>query len=395
MSRSERLGRIAIYLQTLGTAVGYVLAVYLTDRFYVHRHIADGGLAFGYAFCLTEFGIIGVLLVLSMVIKFVRRRRDARWAQVQPLIVEKASAHLNGADCAAELRALRRRYPREVEQCMSELLLRVRGAASARLTDLIVDLGLVKLWKRKFRSRLASTRRDAVNRLGLLTGEAGRDTLVRALGDPNDEVKLEASRALISAGGAAELAAVFRTAVHDSLLVRAILTEALRPYASLLCESAAPEMLAGDDPRSVRIALEILRAWRKSLPLAGMQALLRHPDGAVRAAALGVVPQLAAPAELEPWLLECLSDEAESVRAAAADAAGQLRLVSALPALEACLNRGGAEATISAAYAMARIGAQGWRILEGLVLGSRSEAAAAALEALEQARSERLLPGTV
>lgn len=395
MSPKERLGRKLIYLQTLAVAGGYVLAVYLTDRLYVHRHIEDGGLAFGYAFCLTEGGAVAVLLALSMVIKFVRRRRDMRWARVQPVIVEKASAHLSGADCALELRALRRRYPYEVEQAMADLLLRVRGAASARLTALTVDLGLVKRWNRQAGSRLSSRRRDAIARLGLLAGDAGRSTLVRALGDADDEVKLEASRSLISAGGVAELTAVLRTAVHDSLLVRAILTEALRPYAALLCEKAMPELLSGHDSRTVRVALEIVRAWRKSLPVAGVRELLHHPDAAVRAAALGVVPQLVSPRNLEPELIACLSDEVESVRAAAADAAGQLRLTPALPALEACLTGGGAEATISAAYAMARTGEQGWRILEGLVLGSRSMAASAAMEALEQARSERLLPGTV
>jgi len=395
VSRSERLGRAFIYLQTLGVALGCALSVYLVDRFYVRRHISDAGLAFGYAFCLTEGSMILILLALSVVIKYVRHRRDLRFERVQPLIVAGASAHLSGADRCAELRAFRRRYPREVEQCLSELLLRVRGVASVRLTSLTAELGLVNSWKRQARSRLVSKRRDAITRLGLLAGDAARDALVQALDDPHDEVKLEASRALISAGGMAEVAAVFRTALRDSLLVRAILTEALRPYAPLLCESAVPDALAGKDARTVRIALEIVRAWRKSMPLAGVQPLIRHTDGAVRAAALAIVPQLASPRELEPDLLECLADEEESVRAAAAGAAGEMRLASALPALEACLHRGGPDATISAAYAIARIGEQGWRILEKLILGSRSPAADAALEALEQARSERLLPGTV
>jgi HEAT repeat protein len=384
-----------ICLQALAVALGYVLTVYLMYRFYVHRHIHDSGLAFGYAFCLVEGCVISILLVLSLVIKFVRHRRDARWGRVQPAIVGKASAYLSGVDCVEELRTLYRRYPREVEQSMSDLLLRVRGTACVRLTSLIVDLGLAGFWQRQYRSRVATKRRDAINRLGMLEGDAGRETLIRALNDSNDEVKLEASRALISTGGIAELIAVFRTALRESLLVRAILTEALRPYAPLLYESGVPEALASDDARTVRIALEIVRAWRKSFSLARVQPLLRHPDGAVRAAALAIVPQLVSPLEFEPELLECLSDDAEVVRSAAADAAGKLRLASALPALKACLEQGGADSTIAAAYALARIGAEGWRILEEQVLSSRSRAASAALEALEQARSERLLPGTV
>lgn len=382
-----------VWLQTLGVALGYVLAVYLMYALCVHRYITDSGLAFGYAFCLVEGCVISILLGLSLVIKFVRRRREASWTRVQPLIIGKASAHLSGADSVEELRQLRKRYPREVEQSMLELLMRVRGTAGARLSALIVDLGLAEFWKRQYRSRFAAKRRDAINHLGLLGGEAGLETLVLALNDSSDEVKLEASRGLISTGGVPELAAVFRTAVSQSLLVRAILTEALRPYAPLLYESAVPDALSSDDARTVRIALEIVRAWRKSLPLARVQPLLRHRDAAVRAAALAIVPQLVSPNEFEPELLECLSDEADAVRAAAADAAGTLRLSSAIPALKACLELGGAGATIAAAYALARIGGQGWHILEQQVLCSRSTAASAALEALEQARSERLLSG--
>jgi hypothetical protein len=56
-----------------------------------------------------------------------------------------------------------------------------------------------------------------------------------------------------------------------------------------------------------------------------------------------------------------------------------------------CLEIGGAEATIAAAYALARIGPAGCRILEEQVLSSRSTASYAALEALELAHSDRLM----
>ena len=144
MSRAEKVGRAFIYLQAVAVAAAYLLLVYLTDTLYVRRHVSDGGLAFGYSFCLAEGGVVAVLLALSLVIKFVRHRRDARWARVQPAITAQISAHMNRTNCVEELRRLGRRYPREVDQCVAEFLLRVRGAASERLTELAVDLGLVE-----------------------------------------------------------------------------------------------------------------------------------------------------------------------------------------------------------------------------------------------------------
>src|SRR5215471_13166748 len=77
---------------------------------YVTKHIADGGLAFGYAFVLVEVCAIGSLMLLSLVIKHVRHRRQQRWERLRPVLAAAISHHLTGADSLAELRALRRRH---------------------------------------------------------------------------------------------------------------------------------------------------------------------------------------------------------------------------------------------------------------------------------------------
>jgi HEAT repeat protein len=135
----------------------------------------------------------------------------------------------------------------------------------------------------------------------------------------------------------------------------------------------------------------MVRAWGKSLPLASPRPLLAHADAGVRAAALAVLPQLAAPPEFETEIVRALDDGDERVRAAAASVAGKLRLAAAIPGLQICLEGSGPEAAMAAAYALARLGPGGWRVLEREVVNSRAASASAALEALEQARSERLL----
>ena len=394
MKPGERLARRLICLEAFGVALAYALAVVVVDAGYVRRHVHDPGMAFGYAFCLVQTGIIALLVLCSLAIKFVRKRRDVRWERARPRILEKASAYLAGTDCAAELLAIRRRDPDAVEQCIAELLSRVQGAARTRLSRLAADLGLVEAWVRRYRSRSRSRRAAAIRRLGLLDGNAATGTLLRALSDSDDEIKLEASRALIRRNGPEETNAVFQTAVSESLLVRAVLVEALRPQARMLCQSALPAALANPDAAAVRTALQIVRAWGKVLPLDGVRPLAGHADPTVRAAALAVVPQLADAAGFEPEIRRGLADPDEGVRAAAAWAAGKLRLAATASDLERCLEGGGAEATVAAAYALARIGPEAWPRLDAQVRRGRSAAATASLEALEQAKSGRLALGT-
>ncbi|MBS1857290.1 MAG: HEAT repeat domain-containing protein [Acidobacteria bacterium] len=389
MTARDRAGRAAVYLQALATAAAYAGAVAVVDLVYVRRHIPDRGLAFGYAFCLTEGGVIGGLLLLSLVLKAVRHRRDRTWERLHPRITAEAVAYLAGGDSAV-LRTLVRRHPREVERCICEMLLFVQGTARARVSALACELRLDRVWKRRYRSWRDDARREAISRLGQLEGGAANEVLLLALADPNDEVKLEASRALLRGGGRDEITAVFRAALKESLLVRAVLTEALRPHTLMLCGSAVPGALACGDARTARTALEIVRGWGKSVPLASLDTLLGHSDAGVRAAALLVVPQMLNPAGCAPLIVAALGDPDEAVRTAAATVAGKLRLESAFAALVKCLRGGGADITVAAAYALAALGPEGCRVLEREVLVSRSASACAALEALERARSERV-----
>jgi len=392
--QEEPAVRRLVCLQATGVAAAYVLAVAVVDLFYVRRHIADSGMAFGYAFCLVQAGLIALLLLSSMAIKFFRKRRDLRWERARPLITTKACEYLSGSARLAELEAIRRRDPDSLERGIAELLLRVHGAARKRLSDLAARLGLVDLWIARYRSRFRGRRAEAIRLLALLDCRAANGTLVEALADEDDEIKLEASRALVRGAGPREIKEVFRTAVRESLLVRAVLVEALRPHAALLCRIALPEALADPDEKVVRTALQIVRAWGKALPLAGLVPPLHHPDPRIRSAALAILPQFPDKFEFAGSIRLALSDSDDRVRTAAAATAGRLRLSAVAPDLERCLETSGPDACLAAAYAIAHLGRDAWPRLDGQIRKSRSTAAAAALEALERARSGRLLLGT-
>ena len=392
---SELSVRRGICLRAAGVAAAYAAAVAATDLLYVGRYVQDGGIALGYAFCVVQIVLVSLLMISSLVVKFLRGQHDRRWERTSPAALAGLCEYLTGAaGCMPKIEEMRRRDPEIVERGIGELLTRVQGTARRRLSDLAERLGIVSLWIDRYGSRLHRRRVAAIRLLGLVDCASAAGTLVQALSDEDDDIKLDASRALIRGAGPVEMKAVFGTAVRESLLVRAVLVEALRPHAALLCQIALPDALADSDPKIVRTALQIVRAWGKVLPLSGLAPPLHHPDPRVRAGAFAILPQFPDKREFAPAIRLALSDPDERVRAAAARTAGRLRLSPVAPELERCLESSGPEATVAAAYAIAQLGPSAWPRLDAQIKNSRSAAAAAALEALEQVRTGRLLPGT-
>jgi HEAT repeat protein len=206
-------------------------------------------------------------------------------------------------------------------------------------------------------------------------------------------VKVEAARALTRSGDEQMLVAVFQMALEENRLMRAILTEALRPYARELYGSAIPAALHVPDAKRVLAALEMLRAWGKSAVIPDLPAMLAHDDAAVRAAALHLVPQAGMTPECEGLIWHALEDSDSEVRAAAAEVCGKLRLSSSLLLLQHALEDEAPGPVLASAYALAELGARGCQALENAVLSGNPLRAGAALEALEHVKLNRA--GTV
>jgi HEAT repeat protein len=355
----------------------------------MRKHVPDVELSLALAFTLQQILAIFTLLGISFVSKFVRYYRAQQAAVLHPHIREKLILHLNGADQWATLHQIRKKNPRELEDCLVEILGSISGAGTERLGAAAQEFGLLRKWQKQLRSSNSKRRRNAVSRLCLLGGAARQD-LVEALQDPDGLVKVEAARALTRSGDQPMLAAVFQMALAENRLMRSILTEALRPHARELYRSAVPAALRLPDAKRVLAALEILRAWGKAAVIPELPAMLAHDDATVRVAALHLVPQAGLTPESEDQIWLALEDADAEVRAAAAEVCGKLKLSSSLLLLEHALKDEIPGPVLAAAYALAELGTRGCQALENAVLSGSPAPAAAALEALEHVKLNRM-----
>jgi HEAT repeat protein len=386
---TSRIRRL-VYLKTLSVLLGYIALTWIIHRLYMHKHVPDPELSLALSFTLQQVIAILTLLAISFAAKFVRHYRGRQVARFHPLIREKLTLHLTGSDQWTFLRRARKRHLRELEDCLVEILVSVNGTGTERLADVGQQFGLVQRWQDQCRSRNRRRRRRAVSRLCLLGSTAQRD-LLQALHDPDSQVKVEAARALARSGEPPMLAQVFNMALDQNLLVRAILTEALRPRARELYHSAVAHALVSNSPKRTVAALEMLRAWGRSAVIPELPHMLTHPTPAVRAAALRLIPQAGIAPECERQIWHALEDADPEVRATAAEVCGKLRLSSALLLLKHSMQDAVAATTLASAHALAELGPKGCTLLESEVVSGDPQRAAVALEALERVKLNRMV----
>jgi len=386
--RCERHDRRVICLKVLAVLVTYICLTWLIHYVWMRKHVPDPELSLALSFTLQQIIAILALLCLSFAAKFIRNHRAWQAARLHPLIREKLALHLTGSDQWEALGSIRKWHLREIEDCLVEILGSISGAGAERLSEIAYEFGLVRKWRKQCRSRTVRRRREAVSRLCLIGRRVHAD-LLTALQDPDPMVKVEAARALAHSGAAPMLAEVFRMALAQNRLVRAILAEALRPHAGALCQSSVRRELHSTDASRVVAALEMLGAWAGALALPELYALLSHINPKVRAAALRLLSQAGLTPESERHLGRALGDDDAEVRTAAAEACGKLVAGSTVVLLQHAMGDAKPELVLAAAHAMAKMGRKGALLLEATVLSEDSFRASAALEALEHAKLNR------
>jgi HEAT repeat protein len=144
--------------------------------------------------------------------------------------------------------------------------------------------------------------------------------------------------------------------------------------------------LNSGDPERVLACLEMLVAWERAVPVPDLHALIESPDWRIRIQALRLAPLVPLETADLGAILRALVGDDTDVAAAAAVAAGRLRLGEALPGLARCLRSGHSALARAAAEALAEMPPKRWTTLEEMAASSNPITAGAAAEALDVAQ---------
>jgi hypothetical protein len=370
-------GRLAIWTETLLAVLVYAAIVIVVGRIISLRWTELGVFWFAVAFLVVQAVEIGLMMIRLLAGKIVQRRRARRAQRIDPRIGEKLALYAVGADEFAELERLARRYPANFERCILEFVGSIRGGERARLCALADRLGVVKRWTRRARSIRPARRLAAITSLEELGVASAPKVIHAALADRDEDVRIEASRALIRSGADDDIRESLAFATTQPPLVRAVLAEDLKQHVEVLCKGAIQQLLKSTDTARVLATLEIIESWQK------------HPEDAVRAQALRVLPYAAGDEDARNDVIPGLEDESPGVRAAAAAAAARMQLSAAVKPLAQCLHDRRGEVALAAAFALAQLGEAGLSTLEREILSDDRAAATVALEALERFRIGR------
>jgi HEAT repeat protein len=329
------------------------------------------------------------LLALFLARAKARGRRAADSAAVGPVLHNALVDFLSGANNETIFRGYAKTHREDLSNALLRFQPTVNGSARDRLCELALKLTLVNDWCDLLSSGDVVLRRTALSRLAFVAAyepcrRVAGNVLPRALQDPDEEVRLLASRALLQAGDPEEIERVFELAISPNLLTRIVLTEDLRRHAIELCREAVPAVVRSKDPRRIRALLEVLVGWERAIPLQNLREFLSYPDRNIRILALRLAPLLSATPEDRLAIIGALQDEDAEVRMLAVATAGRLKMEEAVPELVRCLVQGPGHPARQAAAALATMPPLGWRALEELGANPNPVTAQAARDALRR-----------
>lgn len=308
-----------------------------------------------FAIAVLVLGTLNAMLVAVLVYRRVRiARRARRRTRLEQQLKPTALAFLDGGqDLPGDLTEAQQEVLADVLGAYGRLL---RGPAAARIAAYFEGHGTVDRELTALRSDRAAWRRaGAAYRLGDIGSPTASSGLIRALEDPDREVRTSAARSL----------GKLRCA------------EAVQPLLSAVAARTVPTALAGwallqigrDALPRLRAALEsenpVHRAGAvRMLGLIGdpgdadlIQARMRDTAAPVRATAARSLARLGGPRDV-PVLVAALDDRIPDVRAAAAEALGRLREPILDPLVQMTM-ADGFEVSRAAAYAAAAVDLEG------------------------------------
>jgi hypothetical protein len=308
-------------------------------------------------------------------------------------ILEKLAMHAALGNQGAEVTRLAGIDRAGVARALTALIPSIRGYQSERLVRLEASLGLDARGSHTHRTHVAMA--PSRRRGGSFVRFRGPDhsnyhapTDYIALASTDEMERVAAASSLIRTGEDAALRRVLAFAATQPITIRALLAEELRSHLLELDPAAIRDLLERDDPRQTAAILEIIVVWQRVFEVPSVIALLEASDPQVRALALRALPIIAGVSGWEQRVCGAFTSPDPEVRAAAAFAAGQLKLGQAAPLLNAALRDTKTGVALAAAHALARLGDAGVALLKRAIEEGGS-GTSAAMEAIEFHNSKK------
>lgn len=332
--------------------------------------------------------VLLVLLGVTMaVLSSVGKRRLASLA-AGPAIQDAVALYLSGNNDLTQLRTLTKEHPEAVETSILAFQAMVGG--TTRLAELALSLGFVEQWCEAVHAGKPADRRRAFSRIAALAhAEPVRrltgDLPSIGLNDPDQQVRLEAARAMVCSEEPEQVARVFDAMLTDSPLNRMLLAPILRRHAGELCNTTIPKALSTLGTRDLVNLLRLLVSWECSLPLINLRSQAEHPESSVRQETMRLLARVPTNPMNRGAILRGVVDQDPAVVMAAVATVGRLKLPDAIPQVTSCLRRHSEELARVAATVLSEMGPAGRGALEGQLANPDPIASMAARQALDRA----------
>jgi hypothetical protein len=340
--------------------------------------------------------VLLALLGVTMAVLYANRKRRLAELAASPAIQDAVALHLSGNNDLTQLRSLAKAHPEALEASILAFQSMIGG--TTRLAELALDLGLVEQWCVAAHSRKPAQRRRAFSRIAAMAHaepvrRVAGDIPVAGLSDSDEQVRLEAARAMVCSEDPGQVARVFEAMLTDAPLNRMLLAPMLRRHAAVLCSTAIPKALAVLDTEDLLNLLRLLASWECSLPLlVELGPLAERPEAAVRFETMRLLARVPTNPMNRGAILCGMTDRDPAVAMAAVATVGRLKLPDAIPQVTSCLGRSVEGLARAAAIVLSELGPEGRRALEGQVGNPDPIASMAAREALGR-HAETVLVG--
>lgn len=309
------------------------------------------------------------LVLLIVATKVARTRRERRTAAlVAPYRIDLLAvasgedddgahrARLVGADGASR---------RAVDEAMTQLLGKVRGAPADRLAEVLHEHRAIDRAVADLGHRSSVRRAKAAQLLGLCHVDRALPGLVAALDDPMAEVRASAAHALGLIGDAAAGPPVLAAVAAQRPIPAGAAADALEGLGTGISD-ALREALQDPSPTARTVAAYVSGAGAFTRSTARLRELLSDdPDLTVRETAAGALAHLGRTEDVDALARHTDADQPTPLRRACVTALGELGEPSAAPHLAALVDDPDPRLAELAASALLRLGPVGREALGG------------------------------